>query len=238
MKTLQKGDKKSPEFDRYASSYSELLAVPLRNRFARDPIHFHRRKWLVIQELLKYAGVVPSTQRWLDLGCGRGELLDLAGNNFGQAVGCDPSAGMLASDSSIKKYEQPSQVELPFEDNSFDFLTAVCVLHHVHGGDRTPLINEIRRVLSPGGLCCIIEHNPMNPVTRAIVNRCPIDVDAELISARNTSRLLDASGFVSLRTDYFLCFPERVFDAFSAVERVLSKLPIGGQYALLAQAPS
>jgi hypothetical protein len=62
-------------------------------------------------------------------------------------------------------------------------------------------------------------------------------VDAELLTARNASRLIEASGFIALRTDYFLCFPERVFAIFSAVERMLSKLPLGGQYALLAQAP-
>jgi SAM-dependent methyltransferase len=237
VKTLENSDKKSPEFDQFASSYTELLADPITNRFARDPIHFHRRKWLLIQRLLKSAGVTPETQRWLDVGCGQGELLELAGRNFAQAAGCDPSAAMLPSNSSFKVYEQTSQVKLPFDDHSFDFATIVCVLHHVHGGDRTLLTNEIRRVLCPGGLCCIVEHNPLNPVTRTIVNRCPVDVDAELLTARNASRLIEASGFIALRTDYFLCFPERVFAIFSAVERMLSKLPLGGQYALLAQAP-
>lgn len=232
---MQSNDKTSPEFDRYASSYAELLADPLRSRFARDPLHFYRRKWLLIDRLLKRAGVTPGTARWLDVGCGRGELLELAGRNFAQAAGCDPSAGMMPSNALLNVYEQPSSVELPFEDNSFDFVTAVCVLHHVHGRDRTLLINEMRRVLSPRGFCCIIEHNPWNPVTRAIVKRCPVDVDAELFTARETGSLLEASGFASPRREYFLYLPERLFHRFGAAERVLSKLPFGGQYALLAQ---
>jgi SAM-dependent methyltransferase len=236
-KTLKKSDEISPEFDRYAPSYTELLDDPLRNRFARDPIHFHRRKWLLIRRLLKRAGGGPGKLRWLDVGCGRGELLELAGANFAQAAGCDPSAGMLSANASFKTFVQPSLVELPFDDNSFDFVTAVCVLHHVHGEDRRLLTNEMRRVLSPGGLCCIIEHNPWNPVTRTIVNRSPVDVDAELLTARETSHLLGASGFISLRMEYFLYLPERLFNAFSAVESALSKLPLGGQYALLAQLP-
>lgn len=232
-------DKKtSPEFDQYASSYVELLDDPLRNRFARDPIHFHRRKWLLIKRLLKRAGVMPAALRWLDVGCGQGELLELAGSNFLQATGCDPSAGMLSASASFKTHQQASLIELPFASGSFDFVTAVCVLHHVHGDDRLLLADEIRRILSPGGLCCIIEHNPWNPITRQIVRRCPVDADAELLAAREASRLLRASGFISPSREYFLYLPENLFHTFSAFERVLSRLPFGGQYACLGKAPS
>ncbi len=238
MTTLQNSETKSPEFERYASLYDELLDDPLRNRFALDAAHFHLRKWILIERLLRRAGVVPETQRWLDVGCGRGELLELAGNHFANAMGCDPSAGMLSSKTSFKKFAQPSLVELPFDDCSVDFVTAVCVLHHVHWTDRTPLINEIRRVLRPGGLCCVIEHNPWNPVTQAIVKRCPVDADAKLLTAREANRLLETSGLLSLGREYFLYLPERLFNRFGTVERFLSKLPFGGQYALLARTPS
>jgi len=226
------------EFDRFASSYSELLDDPVRNLFARDPIHFHRRKWLLLDRLLKCAGAVPEKQRWLDVGCGRGELLQLAGSRFVQAVGCDPSARMLSSLASFKTYKQPSLAELPFDDNSFDFVTAVCVFHHTHGSDRTLLTDEIRRVLRPGGLCCIVEHNPWNPITRSIVKRCPIDANAELLTAREANALLNTSGFLSINREYFLYFPEKLFYTLGAIERTLSKLPLGGQYALLARVPS
>lgn len=238
MKTMQNDEKTSSEFDQYANQYSDLLTDPLRNRFTRDPIHFYQRKWIVIERLLRRAGVAPAALRWLDAGCGRGELLEIAGENFATAIGCDPSAGMLASQTSFKTHEQLSAVELPFEDNSFDFVTAVCVLHHVHGADRLLLIKEIRRVLSPCGYCCIIEHNPWNPVTRSIVKRCRVDADAELLAAREASSLLEASGFVPLHCEYFLYLPERLFQTFSAVESVLYLMPLGGQYALLAKAPS
>ena len=234
---LQTDEKERPEFDQYAASYAELLDDPIRNRFARDALHFHRRKWFLIERLLKSAGVAPVTLRWLDVGCGRGELLQLAGANFAQALGCDPSAGMLGSNASFRRIEQPSLVELPFGDGSVDFVTAVCVYHHVHGRSRMLLTNEIKRVLSPGGWCCIIEHNPWNPVTRVVVKRCAVDVDAELLAAQDAIRLLDASGFRSLRTAYFLYFPERLFNKFGALERVLYKIPLGGQYALLARTP-
>jgi SAM-dependent methyltransferase len=225
----------SPEFDQYAPSYAELLEDPMRQKFSRDPLHFHRRKVLLIDHLLRRASASPPTLRWLDVGCGQGELLELAGWKFAQAAGCDPSSGMLASDASFKMYKQPSMVELPFADRSVDFVTAVCVYHHVHGDARTLLTREIRRVLTPGGLCCIIEHNPWNPATRAIVKRCPVDVDAELITARATGQLLEASGFEIASTDYFLYLPESLFDRFAVTEQVLSKIPLGGQYAMLGR---
>jgi SAM-dependent methyltransferase len=235
---MQTNEEVRPEFDQYAPSYAELLDDPVRNRFAKDPLHFHHRKWLLIEKLLKRAGVTLRTQRWLDVGCGRGELLEIAGSHFAQAIGCDPSAAMLSSHPSFKTHEQPSFVELPFEDNSVDFVTAVCVYHHVHGAARTLLTREIKRVLTPGGLCCIIEHNPWNPVTRAIVRRCPVDADAELLIARTTSRLLQEAGFQALRTDYFLYLPEKMFHRLGFLEGMLRRPPIGGQYALLARAPA
>src|ERR1700722_17205756 len=238
VKVMRTSEKERPEFDQYAHSYAELIDDPIRNRFAHDPLHFHRRKWLLIDRLLKRAGVTARIQRWLDVGCGRGELLELAGNNFAQAIGCDPSGSMLSSSATFSMHEQPSLVELPFGDRSVDFVTAVCVYHHVHGSARTLLTSEIRRVLTPGGLCCIIEHNPWDPVTRAIVRRCPVDVDAELLTSRKASVLLQAAGFESLSTDYFLYFPEQLFNRLSSMERMLCKVPFGGQYALLAQAPA
>src|SRR5487761_975822 len=78
------------EFDQYAPAYADLLDDPIRKRFAQDPLHFHRRKWLLLQRILRRANVSIAKQRWLDVGCGRGELLELAGHNFAEAMGCDP----------------------------------------------------------------------------------------------------------------------------------------------------
>ena len=225
------------EFDQYAPAYSDLLDDPIRNRFAQDPLHFHRRKWLLLQRILRRANVSIAKQRWLDVGCGRGELLELAGHDFAEAMGCDPSAGMISQSDSFRRMHQPSLSELPFDDASVDFVTAVCVYHHVHGAARMSLSREIKRVLAPGGLCCIIEHNPLNPITRAIVRRCPVDVDAELLTAPDTRRLLLLAGFEALRVDYFLYFPEKIFNRVGKVEGMLSRISFGGQYALLARAP-
>jgi SAM-dependent methyltransferase len=233
---MQSSHEQTPEFNQYAPAYAKLLDDPLRNRFARDPLHFHRRKWLLIQSLLQRAGTTPQALRWLDVGCGQGELLSLAGSAFASAAGCDPSPGMLAPQAAFETRVQPSLTELPFATASVDFVTAVCVYHHVHGPARKLLTDEVRRVLAPRGLCCIIEHNPWNPVTQRIVHRCPVDVDAELLSARQAKRILADSGLRPLTTSYFLYLPESLYQHLGRVETLLAKAPIGGQYAVLARA--
>jgi len=232
---VQTSDKVTPEFDQYAASYEALLEDPIRDRFARGHSYFHRRKWILIDSMFKRFGIAASSQRWLDVGCGRGDLLELAGSHFAQAVGCDPSAGMLSSCTQFNVFQQRSQSELPLENSSVDFVTAVCVYHHVHPEARLLLTREIRRVLSPGGMCCIIEHNPWNPVTRSIVKRCPVDVDARLLSVRDTAALLHEAGFELRSSDFFLYMPERLFNRMHRLEAMLSGVPLGGQYVVFAQ---
>jgi SAM-dependent methyltransferase len=130
---------------------------------------------------------------------------------------------------------QKAPAVLPFPDQSFDFATAVCVYHHVQEPDRIPLTREIRRVLRPDGIFCMIEHNPFNPVTRRIVSQCPVDVDAHLLTARAARAYNSAAALAPLETIYFLYLPEKVFDKMAALERVLRKFPLGGQYATFAR---
>ena len=201
----------SAEFDHYARAYSDLLRDPIRDRFAGSAGFFHERKWALLREFLAHHGLKTKALSWLDVGCGEGDLLKLAGPHFAAAAGCDPSIEMLRSCGGLEIRQQPCPSELPFPDRSFDLVTAVCVYHHVHGYDRRLLTDSIRRVLKPNGVFCMIEHNPWNPVTRLIVKRCPVDRDAELLSARDASAVLQSAGFEVIETSYFLYFPRQLF---------------------------
>jgi SAM-dependent methyltransferase len=134
---------------------------------------------------------------------------------------------------------QPSQSELPFPDQSFDLVTAVCVYHHVHElENRVLLTASIRRVLKPHGLFCLMEHNPLNPVTRLICRRCPLDWDAQLVRAKIAAGLVRSAGLEVVETAYFLYFPKAVFRYAGRLEECLRGLPLGGQYALFARRPA
>lgn len=230
-KLVRRGE---PEFDLYSSSYGDLLADPMREKFARDPLYFHKRKLGIIAELLAEQNKNPANMKWLDVGCGQGDLLRLGRGMFAEAVGCDPASTMLPAQGDIPVIVQPSLDKLPFDNQSVDFVTAVCVFHHVHGVARTALAQEIRRVLTPGGYFCLIEHNPWNPITRGIVKRCPVDVDAELLTTPQAKALIASARMETNRIRYFLFFPEKL-KALSGAERYLGGFPLGGQYAILAR---
>jgi SAM-dependent methyltransferase len=222
------------EFDRMASSYDALLEDPLRKRFVSNPGFFHRRKWDLIQSFLESARLDPAGMDWLDVGCGRGELINLGARRFRVAEGCEPSREMIRHGQG-RIHWQPELNRLPFAPSTYDFVTAVCVFHHVPAPNRNGLAAEVFRLLRPNGIFCVIEHNPFNPVTRWIVSRTPVDQDAHLLSPGLTARVLRAAGFEPVDTRYFLFAPERWYKRLGGWETLLRHFPAGGQYAVFAR---
>ena len=76
----------------------------------------------------------------LDVGCGRGELLDLLGDFH--AVGCDISPRASGDRQVVQAFAE----SLPFADNSFDTVVCTHVLEHVR--DLPAAMSELRRVAS------------------------------------------------------------------------------------------
>jgi ubiquinone/menaquinone biosynthesis C-methylase UbiE len=226
-----------PEFDKYAQTYEELLHDPIREKFAPGSDFFFARKWELLRDYMAHSGIDAGKSAWLDVGCGKGDLLRLGAPAFERVAGCDVSGGMMEDCGGIEVALQPAPAKLPYADNSFDLITAVCVYHHVELADRPGLTQEFRRVLKPGGTACIIEHNPFNPVTRLIVSRTPVDADAKLLTAGTSIQLLRQAGLIPVRTTYFLYFPEGLYRKLGAMEHALSSLPAGGQYASFARKP-
>lgn len=226
---------KMTEFDQHAERYEELLNDPIRERFAPGSQFFRLRKWELLQEILKHRGIDKRRASWLDVGCGKGELLELGEPEMAAVAGCDVSQEMLDRSSvrTVARQDDPSR--LPFSDAKFDLVTAVCVFHHVPPAERAGLIAEMRRVLRPGGIACMVEHNPWNPATRLIVSRTPVDANAELLTARAAARLFSEGGFRDSRSEYFLYLPEALYLRLGWLERLFSSVPLGGQYAVHAQ---
>lgn len=107
--------------------------------------------------------IVPETpQTYVDIGCSEGGITQLLGEKLGlqRVVGCD-----VLDESKIKriagtcemKYEKIVDNNLPFADASVDFATMLMCLHHVK--DHEKYIEEIARVVAPGGVFIIQEHN-------------------------------------------------------------------------------
>lgn len=230
-----------PEFDVLSDAYEELLRDPIRDKFtAGTPEFFHLRKRDLIRAYLWRNQIDSRSLNWLDIGCGKGELLTMLRGDFAKVAGCDPSAGMLEAgelrSAGIQTRVQSDGEKIPFDTAQFDVITAVCVYHHVPLALRAFLTAEVRRVLKPGGLFCIIEHNPYNPVTRLIVSRTPVDADAILLRSAEARKLLRQGGFRVDQQQYFLYFPEGIYRKIGKVESALRHVPLGGQYAVFGRA--
>ena len=125
--------------------------------------------------------------------------------------------------------------KLPFADETFDVVVAICVLHHVPVPKRFKVVNEMVRVARPEGVVAVFEHNPYNPLTRHAVNTCALDQDAVLLSSRETAELLRTRPMWSLSP------PFPVLPA-GRRHRLLARpappgVPLGGQYVAWVQRP-
>ncbi|MYN21033.1 methyltransferase domain-containing protein, partial [Rugamonas sp. FT107W] len=106
----------------------------------------------------------------LDLGCGRGEWLELLGEQGFRAHGVDLDDGMLAA-----CRERGLDVELgdavaclrALPDNSLAVVSAFHLVEHIPFELLQTLVAEARRVLLPGGLLIMETPNPENLVVGA-----------------------------------------------------------------------
>lgn len=102
----------------------------------------------------------PKSSRIVEIFCGRGNgLRALEQLGFRQLDGADLSEKLLS------QYDGPAQCyvadcrALPFEDSSRDFVIVQGGLHHLPElpADLVSVLNEVERVLRPGGQFCIVE---------------------------------------------------------------------------------
>ena len=220
------------EFDRFAAEYKELVRHPIRDWFSPDARYYVVRKLEVLLGLAEALGRDTRLMTWLDVGCGDGELLRTGRSHFTRAIGCDVSAAMIESCADLEVVSQQTPVAIPLPDESVDWVTAVCVYHHIDPADRLRLTADIHRVLRPGGVFVIVEHNPLNPAVQIIVRRTAMDEHAVLLRAATAKRMMHDAGFTVAATHYFLYLPQRIYRRGRAIERALAHVPLGGQYCV------
>ncbi|MFC7060456.1 demethylmenaquinone methyltransferase [Halobacillus seohaensis] len=114
----------------------------------------------------------------LDVCCGTGDwtmsLADRVGPS-GKVIGLDFSVNMLsvaikkklASGKKHVEFEHGNAMDLPFEDNQFDYVTIGFGLRNVP--DYQQVLKEMQRVVKPGGkVVCLETSQPTNPIFKRL----------------------------------------------------------------------
>jgi SAM-dependent methyltransferase len=219
-----------------SDDYERLLRDPWRERFASEQSFFIRQKCRVLEEELARRRPSGGRLRVLDAGCGHGTAFQFL-RGAHTVIGSDVSLPMLQ----VAKREGPVAVQealaFPFADGAFDAAFAFCVYHHIDVWDRVRHLRELRRVVRPGGVVAVFEHNPFNPVTRVIFRRATVDRGCQMIYPSVLRRMFVDAGLVDVSVGYLLFMPERVAAVIGFVEDALRWLPLGGQYFLSATVP-
>jgi len=220
------------EFDRFAESYEEQLNCALLPGTG-DGSKFARIKASHLSRQLEQAFGSESGLRLLDAGCGIGVMDELLKPAFPKISGFDISSESIRQ-ASLRNPELSYRISdgasFPYPDEEFDAVFAVCVLHHIHPDQRAGFCREAARVVRPGGFIFLYEHNPLNPLTRWVVNRCVFDRGVALLFPGECRRHLQQAGFEVVGGGGLIFFPleSPAWQRWEA--RWLFRIPLGAQY--------
>jgi SAM-dependent methyltransferase len=226
----------SAKFDRYEESYREEVERSIA--FAGVGIDvFTEAKAVALLRLVRNRLGDPAEVRALDVGCGPGETDAYLVPELAELHGVDVSSGVL--DAARKRnpgvsYRVYEGDRLPYDDGAFDVAFAICVIHHVQPDRWQPFAAELARVVRPGGLAVLVEHNPLNPLTRLAVTRCAFDDDAVLLGAGTARRLLREAGLVRVESRYIVFLPFRS-PLLRRLDHALGRVPLGAQYLCVGE---
>jgi len=225
-----------PTFDQYSQSYNQVVQNAIS--FAHQDVSFFTEvKAHILLEQLTATGLEPSQLNLLDVGCGIGNTDAWLIPHVHRVTGIDISTEEIRT-ATIKHprgvYRAFDGQHIPFPDDSHDVAFAICVFHHVPPLQWESLLNEMRRVVRPGGYVMIFEHNPWNPLSRLAVFRCPFDKGVTLLTHSHLKKLYRLVQLDIKRSPYILFFPWRG-RFWRAVEAWLSWLPLGAQYVVIGK---
>ncbi|MDR3509831.1 MAG: methyltransferase domain-containing protein [Caulobacteraceae bacterium] len=227
----------APAFDAYDETYAGVVQESVAFSGLSYDFFLRSKAGLLAELMAEHLRGCPAP-KVLDVGCGVGALHPLLAPLCGSLHGADISMACIEQarrDNPTVAYRSYTGVGLPYADDEFDMTIAICVMHHVPPADWPAFAAELKRITRPGGLVCVIEHNPFNPLTRLSVMRCPFDEDAVLLKCAQTRALLAAAGLSDGQSRYFVFTPSTQPWA-RALERKLARLPMGAQYAAFARA--
>jgi len=224
---------KKIDFNDFTENYDLLLSKETQF-FSSDDLYFAKYKI----DILKDECSLFQLDNILEFGAGTGRNLPYLSNAFNCSQICASDISEISIE--IAKKNNPN-VHCFVDDfgnqsfGNFDLIFIAGVFHHIIPKDRAAVFARLHSMLKPNGYLFIFEHNPYNPVTLRIVDKCPYDRDAVLIKPYQMRRYISETNFKVLKQRYCLFFPPFVTKKFPILDKFFSRLFLGGQYWTLAK---
>lgn len=217
-------------FDNHARNYKKILDDSIvLSGYNAEYFAEYKAKYLV--------GLAKNVSgKILDFGCGVGILSSFLKKIFPLAVvdGYDISKKSINMVHASLKAQGVYTSDINRLSSDYHLIVVSNVLHHISPGDRLNIFLELRERLSPGGKLVVFEHNPANPITRSVVDRCPFDKDAVLLPVKEALGYFKSAKFLLLRRNYIVFFP-RSLEVLRFLEPYISWCPFGGQYVVVGE---
>jgi SAM-dependent methyltransferase len=159
---------------------------------------FVGRRRILLEVLDRYLAPNGShARRILDVGCGTGTMLTyLAAFGNAEGVDIDEEAIGFCRDRGLQNVRLGEAANLPFDDGSFDLVTALDVVEHLD--DDVAAFREMKRVLRPGGQILVTV-----PAHRFLWgDQDEVNMHKRRYNARELRARLVESGFDVVRISY------------------------------------
>lgn len=218
------------EFDRYAKSYDQMLEEAMPEGFAEDGYFARYKVDLMARELGD-----KKVESVLDFGCGTGRSLGFIRQACPQARITGYDASPASIDIATRSLPDVTLTAdwSTLHKQRFDCIFVANVFHHIAESERQLWLERCREVLSDRGQLFWFEHNPLNPLTRRVFERCPFDADAKMIGRGEALSLMKRARLTVMGTGYTLFFP-RPLAFLRPLEPFLRSIPLGAQYYVQA----
>ena len=137
--------------DPYQYGFSELHSDAMYDREGRS-----RKARTMVAVLGDFFGSDLKSLRLLDIGCSTGVIANVLSDHFGHVTGIDIDQPAVAYASEKFRKDNLSfltsdSLNISQPDNRFD--TVICAQVYEHVPDAVRMMEEIHRVLKPGGVC-------------------------------------------------------------------------------------
>ena len=144
----------------YQFDYSKILPEAVYDRATRE-----KKAQTIVAILRDHLQSDLKSLSLLDVGCSTGFIANYLSDFFGQVIGIDIDEPAIdfAKHQCIKdnlEFLKSDSLEMQFSENTFDVV--VCAHIYEHVPDAGLLLDEIYRVLKPGGACYFAAGNRIN----------------------------------------------------------------------------